>query len=594
MNVTTHGPGPVIAARPRCGVRPVFACFVIAVSLLGCAPAVAPPSAQDTGAEVRSPQGKRTITAVVSSPIIGFAPIGLTPMGGNIITYMEVHSNGLVTSDVPRRPIPRLATELPSLDAGTIRILDDGRMTTRWSLRPDVTWHDGTPFTAADVAFGFRVHSDPQLPVSDRNAVSLIESIEVLDPHLLVIWWKRPHYLADSLGPMLLWPLPVHLLDDEYKSGDSDRFLSHPYWTSQYVHTGPFRVARYEPGRETVFEAYDRYFLGRPRVDSIVVREIVDRNANYAAILAGEIDLSIELLDAERAYNIQEQWEGSGEGRLLTHTGATSFLAFQFGPDIVNPRELLDPRLRRALYFALDRTAFTDLIYGGRGTPEAEAKSLLPPSDPLFSYVRDVYASAANNPARSIALFADAGWNRGPDGYLVNHEGRRLPLEIRGTRENEVAAVASIWKQAGVDTSIVVPSPALRQNREYVQSYPGVDLSASGPGDWILNRLYGPNIPTPERGYAGTNRGHYDNPRLTALVEQYRSAVREPERGQRIRQIADIVGEDLPILVTYYNPVFATVRKGVRALDDFQGGRIGGADFGSYTRTAHLWEKEAG
>ena len=76
-------------------------------------------------------------------------------------------------------------------------------------------------------------------------------------------------------------------------------------------------------------------------------------------------------------------------------------------------------------------------------------------------------------------------------------------------------------------------------------------------------------MPTPRNSFAGTNRGHYDNPTLNDLIERYRATIREPEQGAIMRQIADEVGEEAPILLAYYNPIFGTVRSGVQALDDF-------------------------
>jgi peptide/nickel transport system substrate-binding protein len=511
-------------------------------------------------------------------------------MGGNMVAWIELHSNGLVTSDAGGRPVPLLAADRPSLERGTIVVSDDGRMSTRWSLRPDASWHDGVPLTARDILFGVQVQSDPEIPFSDRGAMALIEAIELLDDHNVVISWKRTYYLADALGAAALWPLPAHVLQSAYAAGEKEQFRNLPYWTTEYVHAGPFRLARYEQGREAAFEAYDRYFLGRPKVDRVVIREILDRNASYAAVLAGAIDLSVELFDAEKAASLEEQWSGSGGGKVLSHFGATFFIAFQFGPDLVRSRELLDPRVRRALYLALDRTGLTELAYGGRPAPEGEGTSILPPTDPLYPYVKDVYTDSANAPQRAAQVFGQAGWQRGPDGLLASAEGRPLPVEIRSSRENVAAAAASMWRQVGVDTSIVVPPPALASNREYAQAFPGVELTGAGDGDRILNRIYGPNSATAVNAYSGSNRGHYEDPRLDDLISRYRSGLRESERGGTMRQIADVVGADLPLLVAYYNPIFATVGARVRAFDDLRGGHTGAPPFGPLVRNAHQWE----
>lgn len=565
----------------------------LSLVLSSCGPAAAPsPGAGGPAPSVPdAPRARKTIVAAVALPIPPLGVLGSIGPGAGSINYVEVHSNGLATSDANGRPTPQLARELPSLDRGTMRVLPDGRMTTTWSLRPNATWHDGTAVTARDVVLGFKVNTDPDLPVLDVSATSQMDSVDAVDPSTVLITWKRAYYLADSLGPRVLWPLPAHLLAQEYDAGDKERFRNLPYWTTQYVHAGPFRLQRFDPGVEMAFEAYGNYFLGRPKVDAVVVRAILDRNALFAAVVSGDVDLTIAPLNAEQAYGVKDQWTASGAGRVLLVPGSTTFLGFQFAPDLVNPRELLDPRIRRAFYLALDRPGLTSVVHAGRVEPEMEARSLLPATDPLFSYVRDSYATLAGDPSRAVRAFAEAGWNRGADGFLVNVEGRRLPAEILSEREDVISAASSMWRQVGVESTIRVTPPARSQDREYVQAFPAVDLTGVGDGDKVLSRVHAAFAPTARNGYAGNNRGHYDNPRMNDLIDRYRSTLVEAERGRLIRQIADMIAEETPIMLTYFNPVFATVHGSVHALDDFGGGYVSAGYFGAYTRTSYLWEK---
>lgn len=568
--------------------------MALVLLLAACAPAPAPDGrAVGTGPAPDAPRVRKTIVAAIAYPVPALGPLRGTGPGAGDINYIEAYTAGLVTSDAEGRPTPRLASELPSLDRGTATLLDDGRMTTTYTLRSDATWHDGQPVRADDIVLGFKVQVDPRLPAIDRTAVSQIESVVAVDDRTALITWKRPFFLADSLGPKLLWPLPSHLIADEYEAGDKERFQNLSFWTTEYIHAGPFRVARYDPGGDLVLEAYERYFLGRPRVDAIILRPMLEPNALFAAVLSGDVDVTVAPLDADRAFPLQDQWDASGGGKVRLVTGATTFIGFQFAAEHVNPRELLDPRVRRALYLALDRAGLTDVAYGGRATPDVEARSIFGPTDPLYSYVRDIYANHVGDPDRAVRLFAEAGLTRASDGLLVNAQGRRVPVRIRGqTQERVATAAADMWKRVGVDAGIEMSPAALRSNLEHLQDFPGADITGAGEGDRIFNRLHGPFMPTAQNGFGGTNRGHYNNPRMNELIERFRTTLRVDERGRVLRQIGDLVGEDLPILLLFYNPVFATVRGGVRALDDINGGYVSGGYFGAYSRTAHLWEKD--
>jgi len=94
-------------------------------------------------------------------------------------------------------------------------------------------------------------------------------------------------------------------------------------------------------------------------------------------------------------------------------------------------------------------------------------------------------------------------------------------------------------------------------------------------------------------GYSGSNRGHYNNPAINDLISRYHATLEEPARGEITRQIAELIGTDLPILPLYFLPVYATTTSRVHALDDLNGGHTGGGgNTGGYARAAHLWQKD--
>jgi peptide/nickel transport system substrate-binding protein len=262
----------------------------------------------------------------------------------------------------------------------------------------------------------------------------------------------------------------------------------------------------------------------------------------------------------------------------------------------VNPREILDPRVRRALFFALDRRALTELGYGGRVTPQGEAISIFAENEPLYEYAPALLKDSANDPARAAQWFAEAGLRPGPDGMLINAAGvKPAAIEVRASsaRVPVGTAIADMWKRAGFDSK-VDPIPQARvADREYLQAYPGVEITGTGQGDRAFARIDGNTWATARNGFSGSNRGHYSNPRFTELAGLYRASLDEASRGNIVREMAGIFKEELPFLPIFFLPVYATVASGIRALDDIDGGHPGGGGYyGGYPRTAHLWEKD--
>src|SRR5207244_809075 len=187
-----------------------------------------------------------------------------TGRGG--LACIETPSAALVTADkTSGRPIGRLAVEAPSLENGGLTILPDGRMTATYRLRPDATWHDGVPVTSRDLVLTYTLSKNPSFPIIDSGPTRLMESVATPDERTFVITFKQPYYLADSLGLRAFWPLPAHILQADLERLEPQAFVNLPYWTTEYVHAGPFKVAQFNPGTELVLEAYDNYFLGRPK-----------------------------------------------------------------------------------------------------------------------------------------------------------------------------------------------------------------------------------------------------------------------------------------------------------------------------------------
>src|SRR5262249_18447259 len=141
-----------------------------------------------------------------------------------------------------------------------------------------------------------------------------------------------------------------------------------------------------------------------------------------------------------------------------------------------------------------------------------------------------------------------------------------------------------------VDAVQTITPVALSTDREFGQSYPGVEIGARGYGDSLLTRAECGTAAVPPR-YSGSNRGHYCNPHMDELIGAYRSSMTRAEQGQWIGEIARFHAEELPALQLYFNLSTPAVVKGLNALkDDFPGGTQPTGYYGSYFRNAHEWE----
>ncbi|MBM2810576.1 MAG: hypothetical protein HW416_1335 [Chloroflexi bacterium] len=579
---------PAIRAALRAGWT-----LGLVASLAACTPPAGPSTQQAPSQQ----QGERPgVIKTLTIGITGAAPamgvMGPTNTNGGWHSVGDVHSHGLTTTDTnSRRPVGRLAENIPNVDDGSVSLLPDGRMRVAYTLRPGITWQDGVPFTAQDLAFSYRFNSDKGLPTSQQRVINLMDSVEAPDTRTFVVYYRGAYYLGGVLGFRELWPQPQHLLGEAYDryvtTGNPDEVVALPYWTSAYVHLGPFRLTSFDPADGTEHRAYDGYFLGRPKVDIVRIRAFANDNVLYSNLLAGAIDVFADTaLGPELGTQLKQRWDESGDGKVHVRPGGTPFLSPQMRPASQIEAANLDPRARGALLMAIDHEAFTQ-------QGQLPAWSMLPPGDPMYDAVKDGLRRYPYDPERAKALLRDLGWSPGSDGVLRNaSDGRRFRNAIWvvvGNLVQDVSVVADYWRRIGLEVDEYTISAAQTRDGEFRASYPGWEISSSGGGDSILGRLEGPAASAATR-WVG-NRGGYDDPRAEALITRYYTSLSEREQFAAMAALSDFVVSELPLLPLYYQLDFLGSRKGIRALDDSEGGAQPSVrPFGTYSRNAHLWD----
>jgi peptide/nickel transport system substrate-binding protein len=587
--VLSDGAGREPVVLPRAWIRVVVGLALLLV--VACDPGPSR-SVQPTGQGVSAPQARKTITVSALNPIRGFGPWLLGSTQGGAASLANIHANTLATTDASGKLDARLATKLPSFDDGSIVVLPDGRMQVTWRLRSDVRWQDGAPFTADDVLFGWEVASDPDVPSDQIVLLRAMDRMEALDARTVAFTFKTTFFQALRVGPRDgVWPLPRHLIGETWATGDRQAFLNLPYWTTDWVHLGPFRLVEFGMGESLTFERFDDYFLGRPKVDAIVVRIIQDANALFANLQSGALDIVAEdALPDDLFAELRAEWRRTGAGMIVEKQGNWKFMSVQFDAELGRPPELSrDVRARRGLYSAIDRDAVRELLFPGFENTEADTFTVK--SDPRTPVVGRPFARYPYDPTQAVRELAEVGWRRAADGRMVNGQGEQVRVDIRGTtvETKESALVADFWRQLGLEVGEEVMPPNLISDKEYRARFPGFEIVARNFGEQVLDRFYGPQASGPQNRYLGNNGGSYVNPALDRLIEKLRASVEEREQALALRDIGEILAADLPALPTYFRVRMSAVRKGVRALaDDYVGSHTPGLP----TRNAHLWERE--
>jgi peptide/nickel transport system substrate-binding protein len=475
----------------------------------------------------------------------------------------ELIHQSLMTYDDQAQPMARVAKALPSLDEGTWRVFADDTMETVWKLRDDVFWHDGRRFTAEDVIFSWNVFNDATLPIASRRVARLIDAMQAPDGNTVVMHWRSRYAFADQISGFDLTLLPAHILQTAFDLR-REQLAGHPYWRSEFVGLGPYRLDRWPSGSSIELTAFDSYFLGRPAADEVSVRFLPDDNTAMAAVLGGDVDVVLPRRAVHGVIqSVRERWTNDGAGVLSVLPGFSwAFLSPQFSG--AQPEELQDIRIRTALAHAIDRGALAEAVIGDRSL----ASDLwLPVSDPRYRTLSEGAPHYDFSPERARDLFREAGWRRETsDDYLVK-QGRRFEVELTTTTgwERIAALVAEYWRNVGVAVKETVLALGAVTDRQGRAGFAGVELANGVPNLALLDgRLHSSNVPSADNGFVGANRGHYASAELDGLFDRLWVSLERSEQDSVEREIARHVLGQLPLIGLMFYPAMAMVRREVR------------------------------
>jgi peptide/nickel transport system substrate-binding protein len=496
--------------------------------LISCASPATPTSSTNAGGAEPSTaarSGPKTLTWILNREPEGFSEL----FGGSASThwrqtYHAMH-DFLVALDNNGEPVERLAAERPSRSAGTWVLNADGTMETTWKLRADARWHNGEPFKAADYVFGWRVAKDRDVPFNKRAIAEIIDRVDTPDEHTLVFHWRRPYTYADRIQPFDLDPFPswnASLLD-AYENRKSE-FITNPWFNREFVGLGPYRLGSWVLGSHMVLEANEGWYGGKPKIDRIEVRFMLDENARLAAMLAGEGDF-LHALDLEGRTAYQEQAVRAGRGQLIQHTVGRLQLAVlkQANPLFGGPDKA---KQRQAMLHALDREALAEVLTGERTNA---ADSWLFKGSPKYEALKDKVARYPHNPTEALRLLGEVGWTRGGDGVLRDAAGQPFAFEY-WQADTPAAIVRDQWQQVGMQVSLYERPPQLNADLEFRVSFPAIQPTGNGVSlSFIDGRFHSRNVPTAANRFGGLNWGSYVDPEADRLIEALASALDQRE-----------------------------------------------------------------
>jgi peptide/nickel transport system substrate-binding protein len=558
--------------------------ILMAVLVAACAG----PASQNVGRDAAQPAGRTDPKRIVGI-VIGEHPALISKFERALQGAEALEAAvaaGLSIKDQHGNLVPQLAEAVPTLDNGLWKLFPDGRMETTWNLRKDAVWHDGAPFTTDDLVFTATVGHADVVSNFRQNGAALIESMEASGPHTFTARWKSPFIEADKLfasdleGTSILFPLPKHLLERPFLE-NRDGFVQLPYWSEEFVGTGPYKLKEWTRGVRTILVANDRYVLGRPKIDEVEVRFIADDNTAVANLLSGAVDMTLGRgVSIEQAADAAAMWP---QGRV-ENIGLRS--RFALYPQFVNPSPAVigtSAPFRKALMHAMDRQTMADTLQRG-AVPVAH--TYMGPDSPMYPQIESQIVKYEYDPRRATQMIESLGFARGGDG-VYSDAGQRLAVEIRATPgdlyDKIMEAVRDNWQTVGVATETVSIPRQRQSDLEYRATRPGFELTRRGTNLTNLSSFHGRESPAAESRWIGSNVPRYQNTELDALIDRYFVTVPMLERTQVAGQIMRHISDQLNMMHVFYDSEPALISN--RVLE-----ARGRGSESTQTWNIHLWD----
>lgn len=447
--------------------------------------------------------------------------------------------DALVNVDADGKLVPGLATSWRAVDPTTWEL----------KLREGVRFHDGSPFTAADVLFSLaRPATLTNSPGPFTSYTKQIVGSEVVDANTLRLKTAKPY------GPL---PLDLSTIFIVSKNAAAHAGTDDFNGGRAVIGTGPFRFVRFRRGDTIELARNDDYWGAKVEWDRVIFRIIPSDAPRMAALLAGDVDAieavptaDLAHLKADPRFALAQRvsWR-TIFWHLDQHDAVARYATDKAGKPL--PRNpFLDVRVRKAVSLAINRDALASRIMEGMAVP---ASNLVSPG--ILGYDEALKVDHQDL-AAARDLLRQAGY---PDGFALTIHG---PKARYVNDEQIVQAVAQFLTRIGIRTRVETQPPSVyfskARNGEYSMALLGWGTLA---GDFGLRTLLGTR--NQQTGWGSWNWGGYSNAEVDRLTGAALSSVDQQQRAVEAQKAMSLALRDYAVIPLHHQVATWAMRKGL-------------------------------
>jgi peptide/nickel transport system substrate-binding protein len=350
--------------------------------------------------------------------------------------------------DVNRAIYPVMVEEVPTLDNGMARTLDNGNTQVEYKLREGLVWSDGESITSADCAFMHELMMDPTTLTFQRSVYpEVVESFEVVDDTTFILTYNRPYPDFQSSAYATCY-LPEHVFRPMLEeTGNIDE---HPYFRGEgVVGYGPYVLSEWNLGNSITFETNANWDGQEPAFGRVILRFIAESAQQLNALETGEIDVAFQWSD-----DLVDAYGALDNVEVFSTPGVYGDAVWMNVGNGGHPA-LSDPIAREGIIRAIDRATLAEELIGpGIGVPKSWFADQFWAEDlPLWEYDVDL----ANQ------LLDEAGWVDSNGDGIRDKDGVEMVLRFFTTtsqlRMDYQVFIQEYLSEVGIATQLL-PVPA--------------------------------------------------------------------------------------------------------------------------------------
>lgn len=425
--------------------------------------------------------------------------------------------------------------------------ISDDNLTITFKLRKDVNWHDGTPFTAADVLFTYQLYVDPDTPTAYAESFKQVKGVETPDPYTVVVHYDKP--FAPALMSWGQSVHPKHLLEGQD--------LSNSPLARNPVGTGPFKLVEWQSGEKIVLESNPGYFEGQTYLKRVVYRIIPDMSTQFLELQTGGLDF-MGLLPLQ----FDRQTSTPAFRRLFNKYRYLNFGYTYLGYNLNRPL-FKDKRVRQALAYAINKQELIDgvlLGYGAAATGPYKPDTWVYNSQvPRYDY----------NPEKARALLAEVGWRDSNGDGVLDKDGKDFSFTIVTNQGNDLRAktgeiIQRRFKQVGIDVKLRIIEWATFL-KEFINpgNFDATILGwTGGPEPDQYNIWHSSKTGPRELNFIG-----FKNAEVDQLLEEGRRVFDQSLRKAYYDRFQQILAEEQPYTFLYVSEALPAVSKRFRRVE---------------------------